>query len=73
MISIVEGYTGGKREWRVYVDQVWVEQFEIYDEALSYKMKLLEMQLERASIATDEQPHWIDEDGNIRFKHEGGN
>lgn len=73
MISIVEGYTDGKREWRVYVDQVWVEQFETHDEALSYKMKLLEMQLERASIATDEQTHWVDDDGKIRFKHEGGN
>jgi len=72
MISIVEGYTDGKREWRVYVDQVWVEQFETHDEALSYKMKLLEMQLERASIATDEQTHWVDDDGNIKFKHEGG-
>jgi hypothetical protein len=70
MISIVEGYTDGKREWRVYVDQVWIEQFETYDEALSYKMKLLEMQLERASIASDEQPHSVDKDGNIHFNHE---
>ena len=73
MISIVEGYTDGKREWRVYVDQVWGEQIETYDEALFYKMKLFEMQLKRASIATDEQTHWIDADGKIRFKHEGGN
>ena len=70
MISIVEVYTYGKREWRVYVEQVWVEQFETYDEALSYKMKLLEMQLELASIASDEQPHSVDKDGNIHFNHE---
>jgi hypothetical protein len=49
---------------------VWVEQFETYDEALSYKIKLLEMQLERASIASDEQPHSVDKDGNIHFNHE---
>ena len=70
MIDIVEGYTNGKREWRVYVNQKWVEQFENYDEAMAFKMRLLQMKKEKASIATDEQPHWIDEDGNIHFKHD---
>ena len=70
MIDIVEGYTNGKKEWRVYVNQKWVEQFESHDEAMAFKIRLLQMKIEKASIATDEQPHWIDEDGNIHFKHE---
>jgi hypothetical protein len=70
MINIVKGYVNGREEYRVYVNMVNTNQFETYDEALSYKMKLLEMQLERASIASDEQPHSVDKDGNIHFNHE---
>ena len=70
MIDIVEGYTNGKKEWRVYVNQKWVEQFEDYDEAMAFKMRLLQMKKAKASIATDEQPHWVDNDGNIHVKHE---
>jgi len=55
MIRIVEGYTDGVREYRVYVNQIWIEQFPTYDEAFDYKVKYEAMLKEKASIATDEQ------------------
>lgn len=42
-IEIVKGWTNGKEEYRVYENQTWNNQFETYEEALSYKLKLEEM------------------------------
>lgn len=61
-IEIVKGWTNGKEEYRVYENQTWTNQFETYEEALSYKLKLEEMS----------QIHKVDDSGNILFKHEGG-
>jgi hypothetical protein len=70
MINIVKGYVNGREEYRVYVNMVNTKQFETYQEAFYFKSKLEEMMREKASIATDEQPHSIDKDGNIHFNHE---
>ena len=61
-IEIVKGWTNGKEEYRVYENQTCTNQFETYEEALSYKLKLEEMS----------QIHKVDDSGNILFKHEGG-
>lgn len=61
-IEIVKGWTNGKEEYRVYENQTWTNQFETYEEALRYKLKLEEMS----------QIHKVDDSGNILFKHEGG-
>ena len=61
-IQIVRGWTNGKEEYRVYENQVRTLQFETYEEALKYKLKLEEMS----------QVHKIDDSGKILFKHEGG-
>ena len=70
MIDIVKGFTNGKEEYRVYVKGEWVEQFEDYSDALEFKFALHQMMMEKASIADDEQPHYIDKEGNIHFKHD---
>ena len=70
MIDIVEGYTNGKKEYRVYVKGECVDQFEDHSDALEFKLKLHQMMMEKASITNDEQPHYIDNKGNIHFKHE---
>ena len=64
MISIVEGYTNGNREYRIYVNQVWVEQFKTYDEALQYKINYMKM----TNLAKTN--HIIDKNGKIHFTHE---
>lgn len=61
-IEIVKGWTNGKEEYRVYENQIWTNQFETYEEAFQYKIKLEEMS----------QIHKVDDSGNILFKHEGG-
>ena len=53
-IQIVEGYSNGIKQYRVYINMNWTETFESYDEALSYKMTYEKMILEKASIADDE-------------------
>ena len=70
MIDIVEGYTNGKKEYRVYVKGEWVEQFEEHSDALEFKFALHQMMMEKASIASDEQPHYVDKEGKIHFKHD---
>ena len=53
-IEIVKGWTNGKEEYRVYVNQNWVMQFPTYQEALDYQEKLKQMNIEKATIADDE-------------------
>lgn len=55
-VEIVEGSTNGKREYRVYINMNWVDQFETYQEALDFKLKYEQMLKEKASIRDDEQP-----------------
>ena len=52
MYQIVEGYTNGNREYRVYVNMYWVSQFKTREQAEEYIKKL---KLEKASLADDEQ------------------
>jgi hypothetical protein len=54
-IEIVKGWTNGNEEYRVYVNQNWVMQFPTYQEAFLYVEKLKQMNLEKATIADDEQ------------------
>lgn len=53
-IEIVKGWTNGKEEYRVYVNQNWVMQFSTYQEALDHQEKLKQMNIEKATIADDE-------------------
>ena len=53
-IEIVKGWTNGNEEYRVYVNQNWVMQFSTYQEAFDYSKKLKQMNIEKASIADDE-------------------
>ena len=53
-IQIVKGWTNGNEEYRVYVNQNWVMQFPTYQEALNYQEKLKQMNIEKATIADDE-------------------
>jgi hypothetical protein len=53
-IEIVKGWTNGNEEYRVYVNQNWVMQFPTYQEALNYQEKLKQMNIEKATIADDE-------------------
>jgi hypothetical protein len=53
-IEIVKGWTNGNEEYRVYVNQNWVMQFSTYQEAFDYSEKLKQMNIEKASIADDE-------------------
>lgn len=53
-IEIVKGWTNGTEEYRVYVNQNWVMQFSTYQEAFDYSEKLKQMNIEKASIADDE-------------------
>ena len=53
-IEIVKGWTNGNEEYRVYVNQNWVMQFPTYQEALDYQEKLKQMNIEKATIADDE-------------------
>jgi len=53
-IEIVKGWTNGSEEYRVYVNQNWVMQFSTYQEAFDYSEKLKQMNIEKASIADDE-------------------
>lgn len=69
-IRIVKGWTNGKEEYRIYENQIWTKQFETYEEAFAYKAFL--HAIERATIADDEQNHYIDDSGKIVFKHEKG-
>ena len=55
-VDIVEGSTNGKREYRVYINMNWVDQFDTYQEALDFKLKYEQMLKEKASIKDDEQP-----------------
>ena len=55
-VEIVEGCTNGKREYRVYINMNWVDQFDTYQEALDFKLKYEQMLKEKASIKDDEQP-----------------
>jgi hypothetical protein len=53
-IEIIKGWTNGNEEYRVYVNQNWVMQFPTYQEALNYQEKLKQMNIEKATIADDE-------------------
>ena len=53
-IEIIKGWTNGSEEYRVYVNQNWVMQFSTYQEAFDYSEKLKQMNIEKASIADDE-------------------
>jgi hypothetical protein len=53
--QIVKGWTNGKEEYRVYVNQVVAAQFPTYQEAFLYVEKLKQMSIEKATIANDEQ------------------
>jgi hypothetical protein len=53
-IEIVKGWTNGNEEYRVYVNQNWVIQFPTYQEAFDYQEKLKQMNIEKATIADDE-------------------
>jgi hypothetical protein len=52
--QIVKGWTNGKEEYRVYVNQVVAIQFPTYQEAFLYVEKLKQMNIEKATIADDE-------------------
>ena len=64
IVSIVTGYTNGNQEYRVYVNQVWVEQFKTYEEAMKFKINYLKMSSDTKTN------HVIDKNGNIHFLHE---
>jgi len=64
IVSIVTGYTNGNQEYRVYVNQVWVEQFKTYEEAMKFKINYLKMSSDAKTN------HVIDKNGNIHFLHE---
>lgn len=53
IVEIVEGVTNGKREYRVYINMNWVDQFETYQEALDFKLKYEQMLKEKASDDKD--------------------
>lgn len=53
-IEIVKGWTNGQEEYRIYVNQNWVMQFPTYQEALDYQERVKQMNLEKATIADDE-------------------
>lgn len=52
--QIVKGWTNGIEEYRVYVNQVKAVQFSTYQEAFLYVEKLKQMNIEKATIADDE-------------------
>ena len=55
LIEIIEGYTNNKKEYRVYISQKWLKQFDTLAEATEFKLKYEQMLKEKASIAPDEQ------------------
>lgn len=52
--QIVKGWTNGIEEYRVYVNQIKAVQFPTHQEAFLYVEKLKQMNLEKATIADDE-------------------
>lgn len=54
-IQIVKGWTNGIEEHRVYLNQVKAVQFSTYQEAFLYVEKLKQLNIEKATIADDEQ------------------
>jgi hypothetical protein len=54
LIEIVEGYTNNVKEYRVYISQKCIKQFETLEQATEFKLKYEQMLREKASIASDE-------------------
>ena len=54
LIEIIEGYTNNVKEYRVYINQKWIKQFETLEQAIEFKLKYEQMLKEKASIASDE-------------------
>lgn len=54
LIEIIEGYSNNKKEYRVYISQKWLKQFDTLQEATDFKLKYEQMLKEKASISSDE-------------------